>query len=56
MLSQNQGHTPKSSTPLSSQQDGVPAPHPYSTLHQPTNQATARLHAISTSHHWLLQD
>lgn len=56
MLSQNQGHTPKSSTPLSSQQDGFSAPHPYSTLHQTTNQAAARLHAISTPHHWLLQD
>lgn len=51
MLSRTRGHTPKSSTPLSSQQDCVPAPP----LHQPTNQATSRLPAISTPHHWLLQ-
>lgn len=50
MLSRTQGHTPKSSTPLSSQQDCVPAPP----LPQPTNQTTSRLPAISTPHHWLL--
>lgn len=50
MLSRLKGHTPKRSTPLSSQQDCVPSPP----LHQPTNQSTARLPAISTPHHWLL--
>lgn len=51
MLGRKQDHTPTSSTPLSSQQDWVPAPP----VHQSTNQATSRLPVISTPHHWLLQ-
>lgn len=39
MLSPTQGHTPKSSTPLSGQQDSVPAPLPNST-NPPTKQAS----------------
>lgn len=55
MLSQTQGHTPKSSTPLSSQQACIPHPQPPPPLHLPTNQTASRLPAISTPHHWLLQ-